>query len=207
MLYFAHGPHFSYADYGSEVFPTLKSYRFNWFKRQTDGSIKRPTSTDLCNEEKFKEFTFDQNVCQKSAFFTFLLNYDFKASDEENEITTCDKYKAQVKCFDEGGPKKLKCWDNLSLKTKKIQFLFKKYQKLTLYGTSVVNGKKFVDSCSAFTNFEEDYLESETGCSSCCTFAEFDQKWRKKEKCFNRALSKAKRQRKLGLAKRGEEAR
>ena len=43
ILYVAHGPHFSYADYGSEVFPTLKSYRFNWFKRQTDGSIKRPT--------------------------------------------------------------------------------------------------------------------------------------------------------------------
>ena len=197
-------PYFAYADYDSEIFPSLRSYRFNWFKRQIDGSTRRPTSSDLCNEKEFKEFTFDQNKCQRSAFFTFLLKYDFEASDSENEKTTCDKYEAQVKCFDEGGPKKLRCWDDATKELKKTQFLFKKYQKLTLYGSSVVNGKKFVNTCSAFENFEENYLKSETGCSSCCTLIEFDKKWRKKERCFNRALSKAKQQRKIGLRKKGK---
>ena len=124
ILYLSFGPCFSYGDYDSEIFPSLASYRFNWFKRQIEDSSKKPTSTDLCNEEQFKEFTFDQNVCQKSAFFTFLLNFDFEATDLENEITTCNKYEAQVKCFDEGGPKKLKCWDNLTMETMKTQFLF-----------------------------------------------------------------------------------
>ena len=207
ILYLSFGPWFSYGDYDSEIFPSLASYRFNWFKRQIEDSSKKPTSTDLCNEEQFKEFTFDQNVCQKSAFFTFLLNFDFEATDLENEITTCNKYEAQVKCFDEGGPKKLKCWDNLTMETMKTQFLFKKYQKITVYGTSVVDGKQFIDSCSAFANFEEKYLNMETGCSSCCTITEFDQKWRKKEKCLSRSLAKAKRQRRIGLGREGSDGR
>ena len=207
IIYFAHEVCILRADYGSEIFPSLKSYRFNWFKRQIDGSTRRPTSTDICDEKEFKEFTFDQNKCQRSAFFTFLLKYDFRASDLENEKTTCNKYLAQVKCFDEGGPKKLKCWNELTKETKKTQFLFKKYQKLTLFGSSIVNGKKFVNTCSAFENFEENYLRMETGCSTCCTLSEFDQKWRKKERCLNRALSKTKRQRKIGLKKKGEDGR
>ena len=49
--------------------------------------------------------------------------------------------------------------------------------------------------------------KSETGCSTCCTLTVFDKKWRKKERCFNRALSKAKQQRKIGLRKKGQEGR
>ena len=129
---FAQKLEFANAIYdGSELFSSLASITdgsLGRFKRQTEESSSRKiTSTELCNEYEFEEFVADFGVCYENSITTFLDTYDFFGSDLANERVTCNKYKDQVKCYEEGGPRKLRCFDDLTIKDKKLGFLYRTY--------------------------------------------------------------------------------
>jgi len=156
------------------------------------------TSTNLCNEEQFEEFVSDWDVCYTNAITKFLDEYVWDGSDQENDRATCNRYLDQAKCFTEGGPQGLKCWDTEEAKKRQINYLYKNHQKITVNGTSD-DGKRFIDSCIAFANFENDYIAYTTGCPRCCSFDEFENKQKEWTNCLDESLLKAEQRRKLAI--------
>ena len=165
-------------------------------KRQSDGSEKRVTYTDLCPKAKFQEFLSDMEVCFTNSITKFLDEYVWDGSDLDNDRVLCNKYLDQSKCYTEGGPKGLKCWDNKEAQNRKINFLYDNHRKITVNGTSE-DGKLFVDSCIAFANFEKDFMVRATGCQSCCTFDEFHDKKDAWNNCLDESLLQVEQRRKL----------
>ena len=166
-------------------------------KRQSEGSNRdRATSTDICNENQYEEFVSDLGVCYENSITKFLDEYDFDGSTLANERVTCNKFKDQANCFVEGGPRKLKCWDSQNSKNRKLNFLYKKHQDITINGTSQ-DGQRFINSCSAFANFEREYLAYQTDCHTCCTFEEYERKINEWTNCLDETLLKAEQRRKL----------
>ena len=50
--------------------------------------------------------------CYTNAITKFLDEYVWDGSDQENERATCNRYLNQAKCYTEGGPQGLKCWED-----------------------------------------------------------------------------------------------
>ena len=186
----------AYPEFGADYFRDEILLRT---KRQSEDSNGRITSTDLCNEEQFQEFVSDWDVCYTNAITKFLDVYDWEGSDLENERATCNKYLDQAKCFTEGGPQGLKCWDSEEANQRKIRFLYDNHQKITVNGTSQ-NGQRFIDSCVAFANFENDYINYRTGCLRCCSFDEFEDNKKAWSNCLDETLLKVEQRRKLAIS-------
>ena len=168
-------------------------------KRQSEESTSdRATSTDLCEENEYLEFISDLGVCYDNTITQFLDEYDFEASDLENERATCNKFKNQAKCFTQGGPRKLKCYTSQQNKNRKLNFLYKKHQQITVNGTSQ-DGQRFINSCAAFANFERDYIKFQTD-SNLCSFEEFERKFKEWDNCLDETLSKAEQRRNLAIS-------
>ena len=176
-------------------------------KRQAEESSTKITSTKLCPESQYNEFASDFGVCFENAITKFLDTYIFDTgNDLANERATCTKYKDQAKCFVEGGPRKIKCWDSQEANNRKLNFLYKKHQEVTINGTSE-EGQNFIDACSAFANFENDYLVFNTDCSSCCSFKEFERKYKEWANCLDETLLKAEQRRTLAVGIGGQAGR
>jgi len=81
----------------------------------------------------------------------------------------------------EDGPRKLTCFDDKTNKRKKLEFLNKIWK--TISNNTSGFGKDFIDSCSAFSNFKQDYLKVITGCKNCCSFEDYVEKDMEREDC------------------------
>ena len=167
-------------------------------KRQSGDSDDKVTSTDLCTEDQFQEFVSDWDVCYTNAITKFLDEYVWDGSDQENERVTCNRYLDQSKCFTEGGPQGLKCWEGEEANGRKLNYLYKNHQEITVNGTSE-EGKLFIDSCIAFANFENDYVAFATGCPRCCSFEEYQNKRKEWANCLDETLLKVEQRRKVAF--------
>jgi len=167
-------------------------------KRQSGDSDDKVTSTDLCTEDQFQEFVSDWDVCYTNAITKFLDEYVWDGDDQENERVTCNRYLDQSKCFTEGGPQGLKCWEDEEAKGRKLNYLYKNHQAITVNGTSE-EGKLFIDSCIAFSNFENDYVDFTTGCPRCCSFEEYQNKRKEWTNCLDETLLKVEQRRKIAF--------
>ena len=151
---------------------------------------------DLCNKKQLNEYYTDLEVCKTDAVQKFSDIYweqdeDFLHSIESDKVL-CRKYIAQASCYTDGGPRMLKCFDDATNQKKRLEFLYGLWKDFTNDTSSL--GTNFIDSCSAFSNFKQDYLRIVAGCENCCSFEEYDKRERKRINCYETAkLSQSKR--------------
>ena len=149
----------------------------------TDETIE--TNLNVCNEKQLEEYYSDLNVCKTEATQNFSDIYWEQGNDyfhsTESDKVLCNKYIAQASCYTEGGPRKLTCFDDNTNRRKKLEFLYEIW-KTVANGTSGF-GNDFIDSCSAFSNFEQDYLKLITGCENCCSLEDYVEKVMKSKEC------------------------
>ena len=179
-------------DFFSEVLLRTK-------RETTVDSEGRVISTDLCNEDQYQEFLSDWDVCYTNAITKFLDEYVWDGSDQEIERATCNKYLDQAKCVSDGGPQGLKCYDSEESQNRKLRVLYSYHQEITVNGTSE-EGKQFINSCVAFANFKNDYIKYRTGCPRCCSFDQFENKYKEWSNCLDETLLKVEQRRKLAYS-------
>lgn len=167
-------------------------------EQDTASSGDKITSTDLCpNEIQFDEFANDFGVCMENTVLAFLDTYDFGWSQVEHDRATCNKYKDQIKCYTEGGPRGLRCFDAETIKQKKLGFLHDLREELK-NGTSS-NSENVINSCSIFANFEQEFLHFYTGCSACCSLDGYTQKLAENGNCYNEIIATADQRREIAF--------
>ena len=95
------------------------------------------------------------------------------------------EYIAQASCYTKGGPRKLMCFDEVTNQRKRLEFLYGLWKTITNNTSNL--GTDFIDSCSAFSNFKQDYLKLVAGCENCCSFEDYAEKDTKRNSCYKSA--------------------
>ena len=130
---------------------------------------------NVCNEKQLEEYYSDSYWEQGKNHFHSI----------ESDRVLCKKYIAEASCYTKGGPRKLICFDELTNQRKRLEFLYGLWKTIT-NDTSLL-GTDFIDSCSAFSNFKQDYLKLVAGCENCCTFEDYAEKDTQRYECFKNA--------------------
>lgn len=139
------------------------------------------TSTDLCLEGPFEQFSQRMGDCRTKASSILdeaLSNFD------EFENLLCKSIEEEVRCFDTIGPD---CLDQRLLNINKYNYLSDMYENI--YNLTFL-GEDYIKSCPTTSRLEDFVVSTLTDGSAKCTYFEVEALGREYGECLDNANSR-----------------